>query len=66
MPAKYLSKERFSKSNVVLVFKKEKCRLFSPNSLTLLQMMELLPTCCTPQLCLPLTRDVHEKEKPWQ
>lgn len=66
MPAKYLSKERFSKANVVLAFNKEKGRLFSLNSLRLLQTMELLPTCCTQQLCLPLTRDVHKKAKPWQ
>lgn len=54
------------KANVVLAFNKEKGRLFSLNSLRLLQAMELLPTCCTQQLRLPLTRDVHKKAKPWQ
>lgn len=66
MTAKYLSKQRFSKASVVLAFNKEKGRLFFPNSLTLHQMMELLLTCCTQQLCLPRTRGVHKKAKPWQ
>lgn len=65
MPAKYLGKERFSKANLVRAFNKEKGRLFSLNSLRLLQTMELLPTC-TQQLCLPLTKVVHKKAKPWQ
>lgn len=55
MPAKYPSKARFSKANVVLAFNKEKRKFFSPNSLRLLQMMALLLACCTQQLCLPLT-----------
>lgn len=55
IPAKYLSKERFSKANVLLAFNKEKGRLFSLNNLRLLQAMKLLLTFCTQQLFLPLT-----------
>lgn len=64
--AKYLSKERLSKANVLLAFNKERGRLSSLNSLRLLQAMELLLACCTQLLFFPLTWDVHKKAKSWQ
>lgn len=64
--AKYLSKERFSKANVLLAFHKDRGKLFSLNSLRLLQAMELLLACRTQQPFLPLTWDVHKKAKSWQ
>lgn len=42
VPAEHLSKERFSNASLILAYNKEKGKLFSLNSLRILQMLKLL------------------------